>query len=124
MIRRPPRSTRTDTLFPYTTLFRACEFGQRLDHPAPAHDRIGGDQSCLRQHLAQTVEREEAHAFLDRNRLGGKFAVFQETRDDRERILILLPDAYFSGHRERFMDRRLLKERRNDDRLALEIGRA
>src|SRR3546814_4416470 len=24
MIRRPPRSTRTDTLFPYTTLFRAC----------------------------------------------------------------------------------------------------
>src|SRR3546814_15329075 len=25
MIRRPPRSTRTDTLFPYTTLFRAGE---------------------------------------------------------------------------------------------------
>src|SRR3546814_9845071 len=29
MIRRPPRSTRTDTLFPYTTLFRS--FGHRLD---------------------------------------------------------------------------------------------
>src|SRR3546814_10054814 len=26
MIRRPPRSTRTDTLFPYTTLFRSIEF--------------------------------------------------------------------------------------------------
>src|SRR3546814_9026300 len=26
MIRRPPRSTRTDTLFPYTTLFRSPEF--------------------------------------------------------------------------------------------------
>src|SRR3546814_13410402 len=25
MIRRPPRSTRTDTLFPYTTLFRASQ---------------------------------------------------------------------------------------------------
>src|SRR3546814_6583370 len=25
MIRRPPRSTRTDTLFPYTTLFRSTE---------------------------------------------------------------------------------------------------
>src|SRR3546814_16098317 len=25
MIRRPPRSTRTDTLFPYTTLFRSSE---------------------------------------------------------------------------------------------------
>src|SRR3546814_6477048 len=27
MIRRPPRSTRTDTLFPYTTLFRSCLLG-------------------------------------------------------------------------------------------------
>src|SRR3546814_11317633 len=26
MIRRPPRSTRTDTLFPYTTLFRSDDF--------------------------------------------------------------------------------------------------
>src|SRR3546814_16373043 len=26
MIRRPPRSTRTDTLFPYTTLFRSMRF--------------------------------------------------------------------------------------------------
>src|SRR3546814_1062366 len=25
MIQRPPRSTRTDTLFPYTTLFRSCQ---------------------------------------------------------------------------------------------------
>src|SRR3546814_4971043 len=28
MIRRPPRSTRTDTLFPYTTLFRSEQHGQ------------------------------------------------------------------------------------------------
>src|SRR3546814_9076808 len=28
MIRRPPRSTRTDTLFPYTTLFRSDDAGQ------------------------------------------------------------------------------------------------
>src|SRR3546814_14684049 len=30
MIRRPPRSTRTDTLFPYTTLFRARPLGAVL----------------------------------------------------------------------------------------------
>src|SRR3546814_7266394 len=30
MIRRPPRSTRTETLFPYTTLFRSDEGAQRL----------------------------------------------------------------------------------------------
>src|SRR3546814_11882124 len=31
MIRRPPRSTRTDTLFPYTTLFRSLRLGDRGD---------------------------------------------------------------------------------------------
>src|SRR3546814_17885210 len=31
MIRRPPRSTRTDTLFPYTTLFRSEEDGSVPD---------------------------------------------------------------------------------------------
>src|SRR3546814_703766 len=31
MIRRPPRSTRTDTLFPYTTLFRAKALGLCLN---------------------------------------------------------------------------------------------
>src|SRR3546814_5698649 len=30
MIRRPPRSTRTDTLFPYTTLFRSNSLRSRL----------------------------------------------------------------------------------------------
>src|SRR3546814_12610932 len=32
MIRRPPRSTRTDTLFPYTTLFRSGEPAVRQHH--------------------------------------------------------------------------------------------
>src|SRR3546814_14928215 len=31
MIRRPPRSTRTDTLFPYTTLFRSISDAWRID---------------------------------------------------------------------------------------------
>src|SRR3546814_6732511 len=31
MIRRPPRSTRTDTLFPYTTLFRSKAYRPMLD---------------------------------------------------------------------------------------------
>src|SRR3546814_21037325 len=32
MIRRPPRSTRTDTLFPYTTLFRSFEGREMMRH--------------------------------------------------------------------------------------------
>src|SRR3546814_18876356 len=33
MIRRPPRSTRTDTLFPYTTLFRSADNGSEFYLP-------------------------------------------------------------------------------------------
>src|SRR3546814_5343319 len=38
MIRRPPRSTRTDTLFPYTTLFRSPAIADAVGAPA----RVGG----------------------------------------------------------------------------------
>src|SRR3546814_3751221 len=34
MIRRPPRSTRTDTLFPYPTLFRSVRHARRVDRDA------------------------------------------------------------------------------------------
>src|SRR3546814_17928277 len=53
MLRRPPRSTRTDTLFPYTTLFRSP---RRLRHPLPLRraDRLvqKGRQRRARQLLA------------------------------------------------------------------------
>src|SRR3546814_3071821 len=48
MIRRPPRSTRTDTLFPYTTLFRSIDLG--------INDM--GRHNC-RQLLAQLGERNQ-----------------------------------------------------------------
>src|SRR3546814_19235204 len=45
MIRRPPRSTRTDTLFPYTTLFRSPGRGE---HKASCADRRAGEsRGCL-----------------------------------------------------------------------------
>src|SRR3546814_11640316 len=50
MVRRPPRSTRTDTLFPYTTLFRslayrsnhfqACRFGLQGSYVTPDGQRL------------------------------------------------------------------------------------
>src|SRR3546814_20249431 len=43
MIRRPPRSTRTDTLFPYTTLFRSQAFGLR---PRARRARAQGIHQC------------------------------------------------------------------------------
>src|SRR3546814_13330400 len=44
IIRRPPRSTRTDTLFPYTTLFRSVGFGCR--------EAVGVDDERARLALA------------------------------------------------------------------------
>src|SRR3546814_4285162 len=48
MIRRPPRSTRTDTLFPYTTLFRssakAVPHRPRRSSRQPSAHRMGGDE--------------------------------------------------------------------------------
>src|SRR3546814_10294424 len=37
MIRRPPRSTRTDTLFPYTTLFRSQIAARKLGQVSALH---------------------------------------------------------------------------------------
>src|SRR3546814_8535792 len=39
MIRRPPRSTRTDTLFPYTTLFRSARDRQKGESQGQARAR-------------------------------------------------------------------------------------
>src|SRR3546814_1961310 len=41
MIRRPPRSTRTDTLFPYTTLFRSHELSHHFDDQGRKYDKNG-----------------------------------------------------------------------------------
>src|SRR3546814_1819539 len=57
MIQRPPRSTRTDTLFPYTTLFRSAgsgrdhgQFAQTLDrYRHGARTRRRGDAGRARQ---------------------------------------------------------------------------
>src|SRR3546814_18926283 len=44
MIRRPPRSTRTDTLFPYTTLFRSPPCLLVFDWPVYSPTRLAGGQ--------------------------------------------------------------------------------
>src|SRR3546814_9665695 len=43
MIRRPPRSTRTDTLFPYTTLFRSDQLPQHRGVAVDRADRLATD---------------------------------------------------------------------------------
>src|SRR3546814_11561210 len=64
MIRRPPRSTRTDTLFPYTTLFRSVDEAAGIDFGAGATDAAGRgrDAGFAVQGLGQYArERGLAH---------------------------------------------------------------
>src|SRR3546814_4479326 len=57
MIRRPPRSTRTDTLFPYTTLFRSCHLDWQ-DHAVQSHSRRG--RSSHPHHHRRRYARNQA----------------------------------------------------------------
>src|SRR3546814_5543401 len=65
MIRRPPRSTRTDTLFPYTTLFRSLNAqvqvrigSQTLE--SLVHRRMHGRRYGIE--LGRTVQRDRQYA--------------------------------------------------------------
>src|SRR3546814_17980903 len=55
MIRRPPRSTRTDTLFPYTTLFPICRNcpvpAMIRDSEGVAIQQVSGRSACVIQFL-------------------------------------------------------------------------
>src|SRR3546814_2890897 len=67
MIRRPPRSTRTDTLFPYTTLFRSRRSCRRCRSPCrwahrrhPDRRRSAGTPSCKWRHRAPEADERRA----------------------------------------------------------------
>src|SRR3546814_11167169 len=55
MIRRPPRSTRTDTLLPFTTLFRSPKVQARVGYYSPCC----GKQSCF-PYFVQLVQCRDA----------------------------------------------------------------
>src|SRR3546814_12452983 len=74
MIRRPPRSTRTDTLFPYTTLFRSpvttrgpratlavtrvvpAKAGDTAGRPGPGVPHVFGDSLAVHDHLHDRLQ--------------------------------------------------------------------
>src|SRR3546814_3861486 len=75
MIRRPPRSTRTDTLFPYTTLFRSRPSLQ-------PSNRAVLEYQPARQHVdfesmqRQSAERSEEHTSELQSLMRISYAVF------------------------------------------------
>src|SRR3546814_1971001 len=84
MIRRPPRSTRTDTLFPYTTLFRSdVERGRRQDRPdgTPVSGRLLRSPNPLTGGICGVAfgiagERSEEHTSELQSLMRISYAVF------------------------------------------------
>src|SRR3546814_10930485 len=89
MIRRPPRSTRTDTLFPYTTLFRSgrARFRDLAQLSQPAH-------------LALPGNAEVADAPGDREDIEGRQARLLWRARDQRRWLSVGDEARLSGRAE------------------------
>src|SRR3546814_3452299 len=71
MIRRPPRSTRTDTLFPYTTLFRSSRSAQVEQRPHSLkcrqlkHD-VGGEERHRHARTRLDEERNQLQLVAER----------------------------------------------------------
>src|SRR3546814_14702658 len=78
MIRRPPRSTRTDTLFPYTTLFRSET--ERGAHVGLVVQKYGGssvaDAEGIKRVAKRIVERSEEHTSELQSLMRISYAVF------------------------------------------------
>src|SRR3546814_15911868 len=62
MIRRPPGSTRTDTLFPYTTLFRSGAFALLRRHLPSSVPVIFGRAVGRTDEMVRTVRLQDASA--------------------------------------------------------------
>src|SRR3546814_19860451 len=96
MIRLPPRSTRTDTLFPYTTLFRSSLDDLECRDPGIAEPidaaerfRIGVDELRQRPEFAQqrlgerlgvAARNGECEQIFDQLVIGQSFSVVEQAR--------------------------------------------
>src|SRR3546814_10902579 len=99
MIRRPPRSTLTDTLFPHTTLFRSAEAREirnegnrlrllcRIDgaDPQPA-DRPSGHRQHRADDAAAYAQRSEEHTSELQSLMRISYAVFCLKKKKRKTI--------------------------------------
>src|SRR3546814_8154601 len=75
MIRRPPRSTRTDTLFPYTTLFRSARSRHRPRRGNPPH-HPGARTADGRDTVIAHRRRSEEHTSELQSLMRISYAVF------------------------------------------------
>src|SRR3546814_9907759 len=98
MLRRPPRSTRTDTLFPYTTLFRSAQaaenlFEHRIDlAERPLADR-GDDDEAQAHRLIHDQQLVVARP-LGRRRQGGHVLGQARSEEHTSELQSLMRNSY------------------------------
>src|SRR3546814_9254238 len=85
MIRRPPRSTRTDTLFPYTTLFRSVrgDHRDRRDPPRAPRVRAGVRSEEHTSELQSLMRKSYAVFCLKKKHQAGATEVILQRRTNR-----------------------------------------
>src|SRR3546814_4359075 len=92
MIRRPPRSTRTDTLFPYTTLFRSRMIDDGLFTRFPCDEvyafhnmpLLGKGKASVRP--GATLQRSEEHTSELQSLMRISYAVFCLKKKKRSKL--------------------------------------
>src|SRR3546814_9689286 len=85
MIRRPPRCTRTDTLFPYTTLFRSSDKQKR---PSPCSNNLDAAAPCrcraaLRNHVGKRKGAAKGHSVAPKSPLSACYGLARESASAR-----------------------------------------
>src|SRR3546814_3629107 len=85
MIRRPPRSTRTDTLFPYTTLFRSPELASPLVVRTP-ESPVDDVVSAVRP--ITLLDRSEEHTSELQSLMRISYAVFCLKKKNNTLVLL------------------------------------
>src|SRR3546814_2137613 len=97
MIRRPPRSTRTDTLFPYTTLFRSADaavaglpIDERLDHVVFKRSRA----NPFIGHHRHRIARSEEHTSELQSLMRISYAVFCLKKKKYKTVILPQQEPY------------------------------
>src|SRR3546814_7852755 len=96
MIRRPPRSTRTDTLFPYTTLFRSVNDRR---HSRKDRGNWSADRGRMGNSGRRGARRSEEHTSELQSLMRISYAVFclkkkkQELTNKRNRVTLPLKNT-------------------------------
>src|SRR3546814_3415385 len=101
MIRRPPRSTRTDTLFPYTTLFRSAEIRSLRREVRPQAGRSEAAAQLAVGFLALELvgeERSEEHTSELQSLMRISYAVFCLKKKIDLLIINILQPPQLSRH--------------------------